>query len=407
NDHGQLPNYTISNCVGAACKGTLNNNHVDSLGADLKHDQKLDWLRAKLVSGVYIDRSKNDYVSDNLSIVRDVATGRYLSYTVSSATVPLGVRNYSAGIANNAAFAQLEFSPTDRLRLVAGGRYDAITYDFTNNLTPGTNFGAANEVRSFSRFSPKVGATFAVNDSHSLYGNVSGGFTPPEVSQLYGKSAIPDLRPATYTNVEVGWRAALLDGSVKLDSALYRLDGSDTIVSYTPAVGSSENRNAGQTRSEGLELGLSQDASLFDWRVSWSRANHKYITYQATSTLDYSGYDMPQAPKNVVQAQLGYKVAARARIALGVVYQGEYWMNNANTVQYGGHTILNLQGSYNLPGGVEMWMQVRNLTDRAYADNASSSYTGVGAYTPNTQNTYSSGAPRSVMVGVTKTFGGK
>jgi outer membrane receptor protein involved in Fe transport len=47
---------------------------------------------------------------------------------------------------------------------------------------------------------------------------------------------------------------------------------------------------------------------------------------------------------------------------------------------------------------------VRNLTDKLYSDNASSNYKS-GAYTPNTQNTYAAGAPRSVMLGLTKSFG--
>lgn len=406
NDHGQLPSYTISGCVAATCSGTINNNHVDSLGLDLKHDQKLSWLGAKLVTGIYLDRSKNDYVSDNLRIVRDVASGRYLSYQVSNATAPNGVRDYRANISNNAAFVQLEMTPAERVRLVLGGRYDGISYDFTNNLKPGASFGSPNEVRSFARFSPKLGATYAVDASNSLYGNISAGFTPPEVSQLYGKSAIPDLRPSTYNNSEIGWRSAL-PGGVKLDSALYRLDGTDTIVSYTIAPGNSENRNAGQTRSEGLELGLSQEGTIVDWRFGWTRANHKYVGYVLSSTVDFSGNDMPQAPKNTVNAQVAYKPVPGARIALGVVHQGEYWMNNANTVKYPGHTLWNLQGSFALAKGVEAWLQVRNLTDVAYSDSASSSYSGTGTYSPNTQNTYSPGAPRSTMVGLTWSFGGK
>ncbi len=407
NDHGQLPSYTISGCVANACRGTINNNHVDSLGLDLKHDQKLSWLGAKVVAGLYIDRSKNDYVSDNLSIVRDVASGRYLSYQVSNATAPVGVRDFRANISNNAAFVQLEATPIERMRLVVGGRYDGISYDFTNKLTPGASFGAPNEVRSFARFSPKLGATYAVDASNALYSNVSAGFTPPEVSQLYGKSAIPDLRPSTYNNTEVGWRSALAGGSIKLDTALYRLDGQDTIVSYTIAPGNSENRNAGQTRSEGLEFGLSHEGNTLDWRFAWSRANHQFVGYVVSSTQNFSGKDMPQAPKNTINAQVAYKPAAGARIALGVVHQGEYWMNNANTVKYPGHTLWNLQGSYAVAKGVEAWLQVRNLTDAAYSDSASSSYSGTGTYSPNTQNTYSPGAPRSAMVGVTWTLGQK
>ncbi len=116
---------------------------------------------------------------------------------------------------------------------------------------------------------------------------------------------------------------------------------------------------------------------------------------------------MPQAPSNVTSAEIGYKPVADARIALEVINLGEYWMNNANTVRYGGHTLLNARGSYKLSRGWEAWLQGRNLTDEHYADSASSSYSGVGAYSPNTQNQYSAGAPRSFMVGLTWTFDAK
>lgn len=407
NDHGQLPNYTITGCSGATCKGTINNNHVESLGVDVKHEQKLEWLRARLVTGVYIDRSQNDYVSDNLKVVRDVPTGRYISYTLNSVANPSGVRDYGVGIANDAAFAQLEFSPSEQFRLVAGGRYDRIRYDFNNNLTPGDNYGAANEVRSFAKFSPKLGATYALSPTSSLYSNLSMGFTPPEVSQLYGKTAIPELNSATYDNVEVGWRA-LLPSGIRLDSALYQLSGKDTIVSYTSEIGDSYNKNAGNTRSRGLELSLNQDLREWDWRVGATWAEHTFVSYRVSDKVgaieDYSGKDMPQAPNHTLTAQVGWKFTPASRVALGLVKQGSYWMNNANTVRYAGHTLLNLTASHQLSDGWEVWGQVRNLTDKLYSDNASSSYKS-GAYTPNTQNTYAAGAPRSVMLGVTKHLG--
>ena len=82
-------------------------------------------------------------------------------------------------------------------------------------------------------------------------------------------------------------------------------------------------------------------------------------------------------------------------------------MNNANTVQYPGHVLLNLRGGYKFTKSWEAFLQARNLTDKHYADSASSSYSGVGAYSPNTQNQYTPGAPRSVMVGLVYTFGAK
>ena len=407
NDHGQIPSYTIGSCVANVCSGTVNNNHVESLGLDVKHQQEFDWLRARLVTGIYIDKSKNPYTSSNLTIARDPVSGRYLSYVPSTSLA--GVRDYEAEIDNNAVFAQFEISPTDRLRLVMGGRYDAINYAYTNKLAPGgsANFGAPSEERKFSSFSPKVGATYAVSKQTSVYSNISKGFTPPEVSQLYGKTGIPDLKPATYNNYELGLRLAFLEGALKLDSALYRLDGRDTIVSYTITPGNSENRNAGRTRSQGLELGLSWEKGVFDGRFGTTIAKHRFLEYKASSTLDYSGREMPQAPSDISTAEIGYKPFKDARIALEVVHQGKYWMNNANTVRYAGHTLLNVRGYVQVAKGWQAWAQVRNLADRQYAYNASSSYSGAGTYTANTQNSYTPGEPRSVMVGLNYTFDGK
>lgn len=411
NDHGQLPSYTISGNGATSRDGTINNNHVESTGLDIKHEQNFGWLRSKLVSGVYLDKSQNKYVSDNIAITRDSSTGVYTSYALDPVRVR-GVRDYQADISNEAVFSQFEFSPADKLRLVAGGRYDNITYDFVNNKPTATaanrlDYGSPNESRSFSKFSPKVGATYGLGGTASIYSNVSDGFVPPEVSQLYGKSSIPDLRPASYRSMEVGYRNTFGDSGIKLDTALFRLEGKDTIVSYTVSPGNSENRNAGKTRSQGLEFGLSQVTSRFDWRVGATVSSHRYLEYRATSTLDYSGRQMSAAPSHVLNAQIGYRVVPQARIALGLTSLGSYWMNDLNTVKYAGHDVFSLQGNYDFGRGWEGWMQIRNLFDKAYANTASSSYNGTTAYTPNAQNQYGPASPRSIMVGVTWMMGRK
>ena len=114
---------------------------------------------------------------------------------------------------------------------------------------------------------------------------------------------------------------------------------------------------------------------------------------------------MPQAPRDITSFEIGYQPVTGARIPLEAVHQGRYWMNNANTVEYGGHALFNLRASYRLARGLEAWAQVRNLADKRYADSASSSYSGTGSYTANTQNQYTPGAPRSVMLGLSYTYG--
>lgn len=407
NDHDQLPNYTISACtVSATCptgyRGTINNNHVSSVGLDSKHQQEFSFLASRLIGGVYLDLSPNTYKSNNLDVTRDAATRVYTGYTPNT-SYATGMRDYKTDITNTALFAQWELTPLEKFRVVMGGRYDKVNYNFVNYLTPGVDYGAANESRDFSHFSPKIGGTYTLSEQANVFVNVSQGFTPPEVSQLYAKSAIPDLRPATYNSYEMGLRMAFLERALKLNATLFELDGKDTIVSYTIAPGNSENRNAGSTRSYGLELNLSYDAGMFDGRLGASAARHQYIEYMASSSLDYSGKEMPAAP-NTITAEIGYKPVQEARIALEVVKQGAYWMNNANTDSYSGHTLLNLRANYRVNNGWEAWLQGRNLTNQLYAESASSSYSGTGAYTPSTQDQFTVGAPLSVMLGLTYTF---
>lgn len=409
NDHGQLPNYTISACtVSAACptgyRGTINNNHVSSLGLDGKHQQEFGFLSSRLIGGVYLDLSPNIYKSSNLDVTRDASTLVYTGYA-NNTTYATGTRDYKTDITNTAVFAQWELTPLEKLRVVMGGRYDRINYNFVNNLTPSAAYGAPDESRDFGHFSPKLGGTYTVSENTSVFANASQGFTPPEVSQLYSKTAIPDLRPATYNSYEMGLRMALPGRALKLNATLFRLDGQDTIVSYTIAPGNSENRNAGSTRSTGIELNLAYDADKFDGRLGASFAHHQYIDYQASGTLDYSGKDMPEAP-NTLTAEIGYKPLQGARIAVEVVRLSSYWMDNANTVTYSGHTLLNLRGYYKMNNGWEAWLQGRNLTNQLYAEAASSSYSGTGTYDP-LKDQYTVGAPLSVMVGLTYTFDAK
>ena len=78
-------------------------------------------------------------------------------------------------------------------------------------------------------------------------------------------------------------------------------------------------------------------------------------------------------------------------------------MNNANTVSYSGHTLLNFRGNYKIDTSWESWIQGRNLTNQLYAESASSSYSGVGTYDA-LRDQYTVGAPKSLMVGLTYTF---
>ena len=71
---------------------------------------------------------------------------------------------------------------------------------------------------------------------------------------------------------------------------------------------------------------------------------------------------------------------------------GSYWLDDSNTVKYGGHDLFNLRGNLALTSAVSLFGSVNNLTDRRYTDSAQLSTGSTPAYSP--------GLPRTVIAGI-------
>ncbi len=198
-----------------------------------------------------------------------------------------------------------------------------------------------------------------------------------------------------------------LDNRVQLDIALYRLDGEDEVVNYAIAAGQTEPRNAGKTRHQGIELGAAwQITPEWQTQLAVAYSEHEYRDYQASPTLDYSGNDIPGAPAWIGNTQVRWTPSALAGFSAELEWQylSTYEMDNANTVEYGGFNLFNLRLAQEFASAWRVWLKGSNLADKRYAETATSSYSGVGAYSPNTQNSYSPGNPRTVSVGVDYRF---
>lgn len=400
NSTDQLPSYLIFDTGASTASGRTTDQHFRSLGVDLRHRE--DVARTlRLIGGVSLDHSPVDAHEDNLAITRDPASGRYTGYRVVSAR-----RDYDVTVQSAAAYLQGEWRPLRGFTLTAGARHDDIGYDYTNHLTPSATTGAASGSRDYSHTSPSIGAAWDASRTLNLYTRYSQGFTPPEVSNQYGGAlATPDLRPAVFDNIEAGARWARPDRRLSAELTVYRLAGSDEILSYTIRPGVSEPRNAGSTRHVGVEFGSQARLGSFEAMFSGAWAKHRYGNYRPSSTLDFSGKDMPGAPRLLANAELAWLPGAHARIALEGQHVGAYWMDNANTVRYDGHTLAHLRASWR-EGGWEIFGRIANLFDARYAEIAASSYTGSGLRAPDKQDTYTPGAPRTFFIGLRYHFGG-
>ena len=289
--------------------------------------------------------------------------------------------------------------------MVAGVRYDKVHYDFDNKLVPSSTTGAPDEQRDFSNLSPRLGVVQALSDASEAFINLSEGFVPPEVSQLYSSLDVPDLRESVFRNIDFGFRHRW-GKKGRIETTLYRLEGEDEVVSYTvssaPLV--RENRNAGSTLHQGLELGLGwSPLETLEGYLSGTVARHEYTHYSPAAGISFDGKEMPGAPHHTILAGVNWTVMPGLVVTPEVQKIAAYWMNDQNSVRYDGHTVLNLKARWT-HGAFEMHAQALNLTDEHYAHSASSTYR-TGAFNPDLQNSYTPGDPMTFLLGVNYTLG--
>ncbi|MGB5887330.1 MAG: TonB-dependent receptor [Acinetobacter venetianus] len=397
NTTDQNPSYSIRTDIKngkptGTYSGQTTYNAFQSYGLNLQHSMNFD--QVKLIVGAMADHSPNQAKTNDIEVFRDPNTLVYTGYKQRQL-----LRDFNVDVNNQALYSQINWQAVENLKLVAGARYDWISYDYDNKLTPSKVTGAPDEKRNFHKASPQLGFVWNITPDMDLYSNWSKGFVPPEVSSLYGANLVtPDLKEATFNNIDAGLRFKLFDDRLDGEITLYRLNGKDEVISYTKPDNTREPRNAGKTLHQGVEIGGTWKISdLYDQRLklSGSWAKHEYKEFQPSSVLDYSGNTMPSAPKTF--GTVGYQIKPTPELLLSAegVYVGSYWINDANTEKYDGHTILNLRANYR-KAAYEIYGLILNATDVHYAESTSFS---------NNQVSYTPAAPRTYLVGLSYHFG--
>ena len=391
---GQVPAYRVRNDLADPLRATgeINENSFDSYLADFQHRIYFGAREAMLIAGLSADLSPTSFYARFLEIERS-ATGQYVSY----ADMDSSLTDYDVDLLGLGSYAQFEFVPMNRLRVVASLRYDRIEYRYDNHLSPSSFSGAPDGTDGFNRISPKLGFTYDFGKGRGIYANYSQGFVPPEVGELYRGVRVPSLESATFDSYEFGGWAALVSGKLYVNGSVYRMDGRNEIVSVRLDDGSTENRNAGRTLHAGVEYALVYTpVRALTLRLGGTNARHKYVEYQDAGVV-FDGNRMDLAPGWIANAEAAYRppVLPGARIALEWQHLGDYNMDAANTRTYDGYDLLNLRVGYEHKG-VEVWANVENLADRLYANTAEKNRFGYN---------FSPGAARNVVFGLGYNFG--
>lgn len=274
-------------------------------------------------------------------------------------------------------FAQVQLDARDDLTLSAGARWDRIGFKVEDRfLQDGADDSAD---RAMTATSGHLGAVWRAAAAFAPYANVSTAFETPTTTELAARADgqggfNPDLDPQRIVTVELGARGRL--GRAAYEVALFQSGTEDAITQYLETAGRAYFRNAGRTRSRGLEVGLSADAT--DWlalRAAWTVADYKFVEYHvptdpapALDTLD--GNFLAGVPGNVLR--LGVRTHWRgASLDIDHTLQAGYWADDLNTVRVDGWGSGQLNARLAWSGEfagwrVEPFVAVQNALDTDY-----------------------------------------
>lgn len=375
--------------------GEINSNSFRSYALIAQHKQKLSWKDAVVIGGLNIDASPSDYNAAYIKIKKDTLSKKYTSYKA----VDSMLTNYATKIKNHAAFLHFEFSPVQKLRVVASLRYDLFNYNFNNNLQAASFSGSPDTVNRFGRISSKVGFTYNFSSRSGIYANYSEGFVPPQVTEMYTGVKVPHLAPSVVYNYEMGGWMELVKNKLSADVSAYRLSSTDEIISVRQDDGSTANENAGKTLHKGIELGISATpVKTVSFRFSGAYSSHHFIQYVEKGT-SYNGNSMNGAPNWMYNTEIWYKpnFVKGLRVGAELQYIGSYFADPKNTAKYKGYTVVNCRAGYKLKG-LEVWINVLNALDRYYATIVSKSSFGYS---------YTLAEPRNLNIGLSYNFSNK
>ena len=371
--------------------GEVNSNQFRSYVALVQHKKDFSFLKSSLIAGGTVDVSPQDYVAERTNVTVDTETQRNVSFDIQTGDFIL---NYTADIINYAGFFQYEASPVEDVKITAALRYDRFEYDYENRIDRGVV--TAND--SYDNIAPKVGVNYNFGVGKGVYANYSQGFTPPQVSTLYrNRFELRDIKPSVYTNYEVG-TYLVLNEKLRLDGAVYLLDGRNTLITLRNDADEFFNTNAGQTQSYGIEYGVRYSpVEKLQIAHNGSYAKHRYITFFDGNARDFSNTDRETAPSLLGTTTLTYTFSPDFTVSAEHELVGRYntslegQLEDGSTAEYAGHNVFNLRARYRYKR-YEVWAHALNIFDTLYS--ARASYNRFRS-----ENSYIVGNPFGVHVG--------
>ena len=274
---------------------------------------------------------------------------------------------------SNGIYLQAQYELNDRWSLLAGLRYDEISYDVADRyLDNGNDSG----VLDFDEVSPSLALNYRM-DNGVLFASYSSAFETPTTTELANPDASggfnPSLGPQLADSFELGYKYSA--GNLYYELAWFTIDLEDELIPFELEAfpGRTFYANAGSSSRDGIEAAVSWESETglrVDASYTWS--DFKFDNFVDDNGSDFAGKQLPGLPEHFAYLGLSYASQSGFTGTLETIYSGSLYANNANTAAVSSYTVTNLRFAYEFRTGqwiLRPYAGVNNFLDESYNSN--------------------------------------
>ncbi|MBC2385208.1 TonB-dependent siderophore receptor [Pseudomonas sp. WS 5106] len=282
-----------------------------------------------------------------------------------------------------AAFVQDQVALTERLKVLAGARFERFEHDYHTYVPGGKSWEASDNA-----VTPRVGVTYDLTETVAVYADAARSFKPNTGASRQGGG----FEPEKGKSYEMGIKWEALDHALSVDAAIYQIEKKNVLT--TDPVDSTFSVAAGQVRSRGFDLNVAGNLTP-EWRVI---GGYAYVDAEVTKDNSIRvGSRLANIPRSSFSLLNVYEFQDGALKGLGLgagsKYVAERVGQTSNTpFSMGAYTVVDLLSYYKVNEKVRLNLDVKNLFNRDYEEGA---FGNIYAYP---------GAPRTLQVGIAYTL---
>jgi iron complex outermembrane receptor protein len=279
-------------------------------------------------------------------------------------TTPLTDRLETIG--STGVYVQDQIMLSERLQVRFGARYDAFEQDLDDRLA------ALNRTQSDDRFTPQVGAVFALREDVALYANHARGFRANTGADAAGDQFDPNESRST----EVGLKFESAGGLAGTVSAFF-VEQSN-ILTFDP-LNPFFLIDAGRAESRGLELDLGGRIAGVDLALSWAWVDAEVsedVLDPNFGLVVEAGDRLLNIPEHTLSLQVARDLAIADRpvtVGGGVLYVDDRLGEVGRDFTLPDYLLLRAFLAFEPVAGLQLRAEIDNLADETYYTNSFSS----------------------------------